>query len=293
MGALEADMAHCNDTLAQPRGRKRSRNDDDLDGLLDRFEASLKESPSNPHALLVTASKLQQLQVAVEKRLASSSVDGLTHHDVIEFIFRRKVRLLRIARNDFEESGSNDEDASLSAGSTSKLRSPRKKEAPRILVAIFQVGRERLAVLCQAEGAKGCDSRYSLQVRLTQASGQNVTVLLKCASWDEASSEVNCTAWEALRARFGLDKRPAIDFARGVVLHGVFTELRRRFSSEESDSEDECPGLVSTISICGMMAAGALPTLEGRLLAGHGKAVPEEPSKASEREDGKPATHAE
>jgi len=237
--------------------------------------------PPDAHALLLAAQRLHQLQVAVEKRLAACSVDSLTPHEAVEFIFKRRVRLVRIARNDFEDDGSGGEgdSRSASAGSASKLPSatPRGK-AQRELVAHFQVGKERLTAVCRAEGPHGPDSRYSTELRPTWGKGSEV--LLRCASWDQAACAADWAAWEALRGRFAVDLRPTVDFARSVVLLGVFAELQRRFAREESDSEDESPGLVSTISICGMMAAAALPTQEGRLLAAHVRDLAATPAEA-------------
>jgi len=204
---------------------------------------------------------LHQLHSAVEQRLGDCSVDSLTPHEAVEFIFRRRVRLASIAKNDFEEV-SDDEASQSGNGGAAKPRKTRRE-----LVAHFRVGKERLTMTCWAEGTLGPESRYGAELRPAGATaGDAAKPLLRCASWDQAASSVDLDAWESFRGRFGLDRRSAADFARAAVLLGIFAELRRKFAQEESDSEDGLPGLVSTISICGMMAEALLPTSEDRLL---------------------------
>lgn len=340
----------------QPRTRKRPRPNGgiNLEGLLIRCEAFLRETAPDAHTLLLAARKLQQLQAAAESRLAGCPVDGLTPHEALEFIYRKRVRLMRIVRNDFED-GSGDEagsasaagpgttacgatadpaaaasslstgtstttctsagvsasagtgavagtDAGAGAGYTAgpcpaampaAARDNQGTSGPtdanglvagscvvaaaaeavrkRELVAHFQTASDRLAVACRAEGLAAVPgSRYVVEVRLAGSLGNGRVaatkgqVLLRCAS-DQEAPVVQWSTWEALQGRCGaFDRRHVADFARSTVLMGVFAELRRRFAREQSDSEDNSPSLLSTISVCEMLARAELPAAEGR-----------------------------
>mmetsp|Transcript_28863 Transcript_28863/g.56444 ORF Transcript_28863/g.56444 Transcript_28863/m.56444 type:complete len:298 (+) Transcript_28863:119-1012(+) len=252
-------------TPSSQRGRKRPRSGEDLEGILERFGDALTGTSADAHTLLVAAKRLHQLQLAVERRLCECSVDSLTPHEAVEFIYKRRVRLASIAKNDFEEVS--DEEASGSGGNGIASHPTKTR---RELVAHFRVGKERLTMTCWAEGPPGPESRYYAELKPAVATGDAVKPLLRCASWDQAASSTDLDAWEALRGQFAVDRRSAADFARSTVLLGIFAELRRKFAKEESDSEEGSPGLVSTISICGMMAEALLPTPEDRLLNNRG-----------------------
>jgi len=261
--------------MALARSRKRGRQEGDLESILELFEAQLAGAiqlrPPDPHALLLAIQRLQALQGTVEKRLEHCTIDSLTPHDVVEFIFGRRVRLVSIMKNDFGADVSTDDDdddksGSLSLAPGSKPVAAKTPPPFRRLLVHFQVGRERLVAECRAEGPRGDGSCYAFLVRLVQP---HQALLLRCVSLDQSSGFVAWDEWEGFRTRLDLDKRPVVDFARGVVLVGMFGELRKRFGRQESDSEDEGPGLVSTLSVCGMMAAAMLPTSEGRLLEAH------------------------
>jgi len=252
-------------TPPSQRGRKRPRSCEDLENILERFEDALKYTSPDAQTLLVTAKRLSQLHAAVGRRLGDCFVDSLTPHEAVKFIYKRRVRLASIVKNDFEEDAS-DEEASLSGGGNGKGNASKPTRTRRELVAHFRVGKERLTLTCWAEGPPGPDSRYCIELRPAVATGGAAKPLLRSASWDKAESSVDWDAWEVLRSSFGADRRSAADFARGTVLLGIFAELRRKFAQEESDSEEGSPGLVSTISICGMMAEALLPTPEDRML---------------------------
>eukprot|EP00927_Polykrikos_kofoidii_P074169 TRINITY_DN70141_c0_g1_i1.p1 TRINITY_DN70141_c0_g1~~TRINITY_DN70141_c0_g1_i1.p1 ORF type:complete len:393 (-),score=56.90 TRINITY_DN70141_c0_g1_i1:43-1176(-) len=330
-------------SLPAPRAsRKRSRSSGDLEESLDVFWSSLRQAPAEASTLYQASLRLRQLQEAVEKRLVTCSVDILTPHEAVEFIFSRRVRLVKIVRNDFsEDEDETNEDLPSQAPSNAQASAPRGATSVRgtlveengingsvavanpasrvqepalaapavttadgsvgaqkaelkdrkTLAALFQVGRaDRCLVVCTALGLKGSVSRYSLEFRLTTATSasrpsagsesagtvadgsdggksRGIEILLRCVSSDKEANTVKWAAWEALKSRFASDLRPVADFARSVIVSGVFSELRRRFAAEESDSDDESAGLVTTISHCWMMAQAILPTSEGLLSA--------------------------
>lgn len=255
---------------ADARASKRARghsgavlNGHDLDSLLSHVEAIVTKGQPDAQSLLQAQQRLQLLKVLVDKRLASCTVDSLTPHEAIEFIYRGRVRLVKVIKNDFDEDKDDDDDGDSDdvGPKPAQPDGSNRKTRPELVVQ-FAVGRDRLVFACRSEG-QGPESRYSFELRLG-ASGRG-DLLLRCASWDQAFTRVDWSAWEALRGRFEVDRRQVVDFTRGVVLHGIFAELNRRYAREESDSEAEAPGLVSTISICGMMSEAALPTSERQL----------------------------
>lgn len=265
---------------ALARGRKRALTDEVL-GLLQRCEACLLASPADAHersgcvvppdahALLLAMERAQQLQAALATCLLACPIDRLTPHKAMEFIFQRRARVMKIKKNTFDVDAEED-DEELDGAATAGAPERREVEV------LFQLGKDRLAVLCvagrasasgsSAEGSVflGVAARYTLEVRLV--SHPKDELLLRCHSWNQAAGVVSVPSWEALRTRFQLDRRSAVDFARGLILLGVFPALNRRFARESSDSEDGAPGVVSTLSVCEMMAGALLPSGEGRLL---------------------------
>jgi len=287
------------------RKRLRANGGGDLDGVLERLEEALRNSPQPPGQLLVAAQRLQQLQACVERKLACCRVDCLTPHEAIAFIYSKRVRLIKIARNDFEDASDDDgatgaAAAASAAGAASAAAGAGAASAgagstgggaqvptirSRSLVAHFQVGRARISAACRADSlvdsaapsGGSLPSRYVAKLRAlpqpaagTAANGEGAPtergqVLLKLHSWDQALSVIEWPAWEALRGRSGnFDRRPAADFAWDIALLGVFRELRRKFAKETSDSEDEAPGIFSTLSTCEMMASAVLPSATTR-----------------------------
>merc|ERR1719401_2580461 len=103
-----------------PRQRKRARasSGGDLEVVLERCDAMLAEAAPDACTLWLAVRRLQQLQASAERRLAGCPVDGLTPHDAVEYIYRKRVRLARIVRNDFEEedSSGSEEGAAARAG---------------------------------------------------------------------------------------------------------------------------------------------------------------------------------
>lgn len=280
---------------------------------------------ADAHGLLQASRDLRKLQTWVEKRLARCTIDCLTPHEVVEFVYRRWVRVPRIERNDFEADDDREASSSsagepggqrhpgipsLTLGGATASTNPASGHAfageggclagvapaaaaaavaatpatagdgagagpgaaaaatgtawrQRQLVARVQVGRDRLEMTCCSETAPGLVSRYVLEIRSPGA------LMLRCMSGSEATEgHVDWAAWGSLRRRFDMDRRLASDFARSVVLLGAFGELQRRFARAESDSEDDAPGIVTTLSVCSMMAAAVLPASEGRLVTG-------------------------
>lgn len=272
------------------RGRKRYR-EESLDGLLDQLEelAAAAEGAgagqlADPQSLIVAMKRLQQLQANLEKRLAKCAIDNLTSHDAIRHIYRRRVRLVKVVINEFRSDSDAETDSASDQGTAKKALADRasNSKARKKFVAKFMVGKEMVELICGAERpgqpeelGSGGDSlssratpRFSCHLRLGDEAGG--AVLLHCASWEPTGNSVDSSAWESLHGRFGSDKRLVLDFARDVVSLGVFAELQRKFAREESDSEDEIPGLVSTLSRCAMLAESALPRSEGRLGAQRG-----------------------
>jgi len=245
----------------QGRGRKRARSigTGSLEEPLMVLQAFLEHAPGpshDAHALFQCRQRLQDLQDLVERRLMACAIESLTPHEAIEFIITRRVRLARVVKNDFED---NDEESQDEKDQVNCEHADGKKDR-RDLIAVFQVGRgERLTMVLRVEGPSGPACRYSMELRLGVGRGES---LLQCASWDQSLSEVGWQAWEELQARVAFDRRPVADFTRGVVLLGVLAALRRKFLKEESDSDVDAPGLVTSLSICGMMAEALLPTSE-------------------------------
>lgn len=253
------------------RGRKRPRLDDDAESLLDKVEVVLKDALPDPPGLFRVTQRLQQLHQAFEKRLVNCHVDNLTPHECLEFILRRRVRLAKVVKNDFEDEESEEEAADA------KVKSERKE-----FVAQFQVGKDKLTLVIAAQrGPEPGSPQYTVEALLGAEDGE---ALLRAASWDQAKTLVHWPRWSAFQLRFGADRRSVLDFAKGVLLVSAFAELGRRFGSEASDSEDEIgAGLVSTLAICRMMVETALPmTFESFSAAA--KPVPDSPEPAQKAE---------
>jgi len=289
------------------RGRKRQRGEawpGDGDGAALLPEQFRCFEALDAGGLLAARTQILQLQMEVERRLVACPVDGLTPREALEFIFRRRVRLLQVVKNEFAHSDNDDDDdddssdsgsgASQATGSGTQSATedcpPVLKTNRKEIVVSFRVGGLRIDVACSAEGPKQrAEPRYSFELRkvstasASDSEASSPVVLLSHASWDPVRTLIDWKAWEELRSRCGAeDRRPVEDFVRDIVFLGIFAELRRRFAHVESDSDDEVPGVVTTISVCGMMAERVLPSPEGRLSRRGG----DEPTAGSDQEAG-------
>lgn len=248
---------------AQARGRKRSRPGEDLESLLEQLEVAVTAGSTDLRGLWQAQQRLQYLQADLERRLTATPIDNLTPHAAVEFIYRRRVRLVHVNKNDFSSDEEESEEPGPKPPGSKPPKEKREKGTGKELVVQFQVGKDKVVVTCKVETPPGGDPMYTFDIRRGGKGEQQA--LLRCCSWDEAETRICWEHWQAMRAKFDVDKRQLTDFARAVTLLGMVSELQRRYAKEESDSEDELPGLVTTISICGQMADAAMPTMDSQL----------------------------
>lgn len=298
----------------EPRLRKRPRasGGHDLENCFDRFEVALGSEPADAGQLFFALQRLNVLQSSLERRLSNCSINNLTPYEAAQFIYSRKVRLLRIVRNGFEDS--NEENASStdsqvdaaadgsaiggpqSGCSQSRVETDERRKNTvrnRQIAAHLDVGRRRISVICRVDifplTNHGSAKAYILEALLrppqerTSGSSKIPEVqkpqpkrIFHCNSMNEASTSIDWDLWQELQDFSGqFDQRSRSEFARAVMLQ-VFAELRRKFASGSADSDESDNdgfSLIATLMTCEMMAQAALPSQSSRL-ADHSRQAP-------------------